>query len=63
MLYTGSRTAMVILPVGLVIFAAITLHRKVLIMVGVCGLLGAALMLRPASGAMFVMATAFFGGG
>jgi len=61
MLYTGSRTAMVMLPVGMVIFAAITLHRQVLIAVGCFMLAGTALVLGPSSGALYVMSTAFSG--
>ncbi|SHH34905.1 O-antigen ligase [Chryseolinea serpens] len=59
MLYTGSRTAMIMLPVGMVIFAAITLHRKVLMAVGVFILIGAAVVVGPSSGALYVMSTAF----
>src|SRR5260221_2088006 len=61
MLYTGSRTAMVIVAIGVVLFAGITLHKKVLMMVGVLILLGTAMVLRPTGGAMSVMATAFQG--
>jgi putative inorganic carbon (hco3(-)) transporter len=60
MIYTGSRTGMVMLPVGFVMFAAITLNRKVLIAVGCFILLGAVMVLRPnSSRALFVMSTAF----
>jgi putative inorganic carbon (hco3(-)) transporter len=61
MIYTGSRTSMVIVPVGLGIFAAITLNRKVLIGVGVCVLMGSIMLMNPRSGALFVMSTAFSG--
>jgi putative inorganic carbon (hco3(-)) transporter len=62
MMYTGSRTAMIMLPVGAIILAAISLDRKVLILVGVMIVGGAAMVLRPgASGALYVMSTAFSG--
>lgn len=60
MIYTGSRTAMVMLPVGFMLFAIITLHPKVWIAVGCFILVGAVLILRPSSSrALFVMSTAF----
>lgn len=62
MIYSGSRTASVILPVGIVIFAAITLWRKVLIFLGIAGLGAAILVIRPtANQSLFVMMTAFQG--
>jgi len=62
MMYTGSRTAMVMLPVGMGIFALISLNRNVIIMVGVLCLLGGALILKPgSSSALYVMSTAFQG--
>ncbi len=62
MMYTGSRTAMIMLPVGMIILAAISLDKKVLILVGVMILGGAAMILRPGtSGALYVMSTAFSG--
>lgn len=62
MMYTGSRTAMIMLPVGLIVFAAISLDRKAMIMVVVMMLGGAALMIKGASsGALYVMSTAFSG--
>lgn len=61
LIYTGSRTAMVLLPVGFFAFSVITLHRKVLITMACAAVLGAAMILRPSSGAMFVMSTAFTG--
>lgn len=60
MMYTGSRTAMAMLPVGLLIFALITLKRSVLYSVGAVMLAGVAMVLRPmASGSLFIMLTAF----
>jgi hypothetical protein len=59
MMYSGSRTAMIMLPVGMAIFTAITLHPKVIVAIVVLGLAGTVMVLRPASGAMYVMATAF----
>jgi hypothetical protein len=61
MIYSGSRTAMVMLPVGMAIFAAITLNPKVIAAIVLLGLAGTVMILRPSSGAMFVMATAFDG--
>ncbi len=62
MMYTGSRTAMIMLPIGLIVFAAIALDKKALIMVGVMMLGGTALMIKGASsGALYVMSTAFSG--
>jgi len=62
MMYTGSRTAMVMLPVGLIIFAAIALDKKALIMVSIMLVGGAALMIKgTSSGALYVMSTAFSG--
>ena len=61
LLYTGSRTAMVILPIGLIMVAAITLHRRILISVGIAGLIGAGMFFRPQSGALYIMSTAFSG--
>jgi len=62
MIYSGSRTASVILPVGVVIFAIITLQRRVLIFLGVAGLGAAILVLKPtANQSLFVMMTAFQG--
>lgn len=60
MIYSGSRTAMIMLPVGMAIFTAITLHPKVIVAVLVIGLGGTVMVLRPgASGALYVMSTAF----
>ncbi|MBX2895933.1 MAG: O-antigen ligase family protein [Cyclobacteriaceae bacterium] len=61
MIYTGSRTAMVMLPAGFVALLIITLKRKVFIVVGALVVFGALLMLRPTSNALFVMSTAFSG--
>ncbi|MBL0740375.1 O-antigen ligase family protein [Chryseolinea lacunae] len=61
MLYTGSRTAMVMLPLGMAIFAGITLNRKVIIVVMCFMLAGTAVMFGPSSGAVYVMSTAFSG--
>jgi len=61
MIYTGSRTAMVMLPAGFFALLVITLKRKVFIAIGVLVFFGAALMLRPTGNAMFVMSTAFSG--
>lgn len=62
MMYTGSRTSMVLLPAGFAIFAMITLHRKVLVAVGVIMVLGAIVFMRPSSNSvLFVMSTAFQG--
>lgn len=62
MIYTGSRTAMVMLPIGLIVFAAIALDKKALIIVSIMLLGGAGLMLKGAnSGALYVMSTAFSG--
>lgn len=60
MMYSGSRTAMLMIPIGFGMFAAITLHKKVLIAVGCFIIIGAALVLKPTSNqALFVMSTAF----
>lgn len=60
MLYTGSRTAMILIPVGLCLFAAVTLDKKVLIGVGILAVLGAGMVLKGSSNkALFVMSTAF----
>lgn len=62
MMYTGSRTAMIMMPVGLIVFALIALDKKALVMVVVMMFGGAALMIKGASsGALYVMATAFSG--
>jgi putative inorganic carbon (hco3(-)) transporter len=61
MIYTGSRTAMVMLPAGFVALLIITFKRKVLIVVGSLVVLGGLLLLRPTSNALFVMSTAFSG--
>lgn len=62
MIYTGSRTAMVMLPVGFGVFALISLDRKALILVAVVAMGGTALILRPgSSNALYVMSTAFHG--
>jgi hypothetical protein len=62
MIYTGSRTSMVMLPIGFVIFAVLTLHKKVLIAVGCVIIIGAVLVLKPGSNqALYVMSTAFSG--
>ncbi|MBX2916020.1 MAG: O-antigen ligase family protein [Cyclobacteriaceae bacterium] len=61
MIYTGSRTAMVMLPAGFMALLIITLKRKVFIVVGVLVVMGTLLMLRPTSNALFVMSTAFSG--
>lgn len=62
MMYTGTRTATVLLAVGLVIFTAISLNRYAIIIfvLGAIGFVG--LMIRPTSNrALFVMMTAFQG--
>jgi O-antigen ligase len=62
MIYTGSRTAMILLPAGFAVLALITLNRKVLIAVGCFILLSAVMVVRPGSSkALFVMSTAFLG--
>jgi putative inorganic carbon (hco3(-)) transporter len=62
MIYTGSRTSMILLPAGFLLIALITLNRKVLIAVGCFVLLGTVLVLKPSSSkALFVMSTAFSG--
>jgi putative inorganic carbon (HCO3(-)) transporter len=59
MMYSGSRTAMIMLPVGMAIFTAITLNPKVMVAIVIMAMAGTVMILRPASGAMYVMATAF----
>lgn len=61
MIYTGSRTAMVMLPAGFIALLIITLKRKVFIVVSSLVVLGGLLMLRPTGNALFVMSTAFSG--
>jgi putative inorganic carbon (HCO3(-)) transporter len=62
MVYTGSRTSTILLPVGLGIFCLITFQRKVLIAVGCLAVFAAAFILRPGSSkALFVMSTALSG--
>lgn len=62
MMYTGSRTSMVLLPVGIGMFALITLNRKVLVAVGVIMVAGLVMFMRPSSNrVLFVMSTAFQG--
>lgn len=61
MLYSGTRTAMVMMVIGFVIFAAITLNRQVLIACGFMALVLVGLVLRPTSSrTLFVMMTAFY---
>ncbi len=59
MIYTGSRTAMAILPAGLLVFAWITLNRRILIGIAFVAAFGTVMVLRPQGGAMWVMASAF----
>lgn len=62
MMFTGSRTAMILLTAGIFIFAALTLWRNVLIAVFVVVALGTVVALRPTSSkTMHVMMTAFEG--
>lgn len=49
MVYSGTRTAYVMLPAGLFFYALITFKRNVLIAVGVCFVLGAVIIMMPTS--------------
>jgi putative inorganic carbon (HCO3(-)) transporter len=49
MVYSGTRTAYVMLPAGLFFYALITFKRNVLIGVGVCFVLGAVVIMMPTS--------------
>jgi hypothetical protein len=62
MLYTGTRTAYVLIPAGFVFFALITLKREILIAVG-AGLLGlVALIILPTNNpTIFILKTSFMG--
>lgn len=63
MFFTGTRTATILLPVGLIFFAILTLNRKVLIAVGIFMILGTGLILAPTGNPnIFIMKTAFRGG-
>lgn len=62
MLYTGSRTAMVLVPAGLLFLILITFNRKVILLSVFIGVAGAAFMFKPGgSSAVYVMSTAFSG--
>ncbi|MEO0778421.1 MAG: O-antigen ligase family protein, partial [Bacteroidota bacterium] len=52
MAYAGSRTPFILLPVGLIFFALLTLKRNVLIAMGFFFVLGSALMLKSTSSAV-----------
>ncbi len=61
MLYSGTRTAMVMMVIGFIIFAAITLNRYVLMACAFMALVLVGLVLRPTSSrTLFVMMTAFY---
>lgn len=49
MVYTGTRTAFAVVPVGVVFFTVITLQRKIMITVGVFLLLAAGVLISPIS--------------
>ena len=60
MIYSGTRTASVMLPIGLIIFAIISLNRKVLITVAGLSVVGVLIALKSTrSAALFVMLSAF----
>jgi putative inorganic carbon (hco3(-)) transporter len=60
MFYSGTRTAMIMLVVGFLMFALITLNRRVLMVCSAGALILAALLIRPTSSrTLFVMLTAF----
>lgn len=60
MVFSGSRTASILIPMGVVLFAAITLQRQALMVTAAIGFGGVALLLRPTTSAsLFIMLTAF----
>jgi putative inorganic carbon (hco3(-)) transporter len=60
MFYTGTRTAIVLLPIGGVFYAGLTLNRNVIIGALLLGVLGAGLMLKStSSGVIYRMQSAF----
>ena len=60
MMYSGSRTASILIPVGMLIFALVSLKRSVWLTFAGFALIGTLLVLRPTSNAsLFVMLTAF----
>ncbi len=60
MVFSGSRTATIMLPLGVVIVAAITLWKRVFITLAFVGALGLAFIFRPISSqSLFIMLTAF----
>jgi putative inorganic carbon (HCO3(-)) transporter len=62
MMFSGSRTAMILVTVGIFIFAAITLKRSVLIAVAVIAMAGSVLIFKSySSKTLVVMSTAFKG--
>lgn len=63
MMFTGTRTATILLPVGMVFYALITFKKKVLIGVGIFMFIGTLLVLMPTGNPnLFIMKTAFRGG-
>lgn len=63
MMFTGTRTATVLLPVGMLFYAILTFKKKVLIGVGIFMFIGTALMVIPTGNPnLFIMKTAFRGG-
>ncbi len=62
MIFSGTRTATILLPLGIMIVAAITLWKRMLIAVAITGVLVGLLLIRPTtSQSLFVMLTAFQG--
>lgn len=49
MVYTGTRTAFAVVPIGVVFFTVITLQKKVIMVVGAFLLFGAAILISPVS--------------
>lgn len=63
MMFTGTRTATVLLPVGMVFYALITFKKKVLMGVGIFMFFGTLIVLMPTGNPnLFIMKTAFRGG-
>lgn len=62
MLYTGSRTAMVLIPVGLFFLVLITFNRYIIAAAVIIAMLGVVAVMKPGgNAALFVMSTAFAG--
>lgn len=62
MMYTGTRTAFILLPAGFIFYAVLTFKRNILIALSVFLIMGTVVIMRPATNqTVFVIQTAFMG--